>query len=114
MKLLGKINLIPKEKRALLELKKKLSDRFPDIEIVLYGSRARGDYEKFSDIDLLILLDGPVNTKVEEEVIEIAFNIELEFAVVFGLLIDSKDFWNSPLARAMPIHRNIDREGLKL
>lgn len=114
MDLLSKINLNQKERRALLELKKKLSDRFPDIEIILYGSKVKGDYEKFSDIDLLILLDDQVNTKVEEEVIEIAFNIELEFDVVFGLLIDSKEFWNSPLARAMPIHWNIAREGLKL
>jgi len=38
-------------------------DRFRGL--LLYGSYARGDFREGSDIDLLLLLDGPVNT-VEE------------------------------------------------
>jgi predicted nucleotidyltransferase len=102
------------EKKALQELKQRLLKRFPDAEIIIYGSKARGDYEQFSDIDLLILLDCEVNTPLEEDIIGLAYDIELEYDVVFGLLIESKSFWNSPLANAMPLHWNIDREGIKV
>jgi len=36
------------------------------------------------------------------------------YDVVFGILVESRTFWNSSLAKAMPIHWNIDREGIIL
>ena len=44
-------------------LKELYGDRFRDL--LLYGSYARGDFREWSDVDLLLLLDGPVDT-VEE------------------------------------------------
>ena len=44
-------------------LKELYGDRFRSL--LLYGSYARGDFREGSDVDLLLLLDGPVNT-VEE------------------------------------------------
>lgn len=29
-------------------------------------------------------------------------------------IIENKDFWNTPLANAMPLHWNIDREGIAI
>ena len=54
MKKIDQLKLEENERKALEELKGKLSDRFPGVEIILYGSKARGDDEEFSDIDLLI------------------------------------------------------------
>ena len=106
------LELKDNEEKALHELKQRLLEKFPDAEVILYGSKARGDDEEFSDIDLLILLNGKVNTQLEEEVISLAFQLELKYELVFGLLIESKEFWNTELARAMPIHWNIDRDGI--
>jgi predicted nucleotidyltransferase len=112
MKTLEELNLKDNEKKALLELKEKILERFPDAEIILYGSKARGDADEESDIDLLILVKNKVDTKLEEEIIGLVYDLELKWEVVFGLLIESKDFWSAPLAKAMPIHWNIDKEGL--
>ncbi|MFH0924255.1 MAG: nucleotidyltransferase domain-containing protein [bacterium] len=49
--------------------------KFPDTEVILFGSKARGDSEKYSDIDLLILLNRAVNTAIEEEVRELTYDI---------------------------------------
>ena len=114
MKEYAQLKLKDHEKRALQELKKKLLHKFPDAELVLYGSRARGDYGELSDIDVLILLPLDVDNKLKEEIIGVAFDIELEHGVVFGLLIKSRNFWNSSLAKAMPIHWNVDREGVSI
>ena len=114
MKTTTQLNLKGHEKRALQELKEGLTDRFPEVEIILYGSKARGDSETFSDIDVLILLSREVNNSLEEAIFGMAYEVELKYDVVFGILVESKVFWDSDLAHAMPIHWNIDREGIML
>jgi len=114
MRSLKQLNLNENEKKALLELKTRLLRRFPDVKIILYGSKARRDFDEESDIDLLILVGSTVNSKLEEEITDITFDIELKYNVVFGKIIENKNFWNSPLANAMPLHWNIDREGVHL
>lgn len=108
------ITLKENERKALRKLKEEIVKKFPEAEIILYGSKARGDFDKESDIDLLILPKKDVNTALEEEIISLTYDIELKYDIVFGLLIESMDFWNSELAHAMPIHWNIDREGITL
>ena len=109
---LDHLNLKGNEKKALLELKKRLPERFPDAEIILYGSKARGDFNEESDIDVLIILKGRVDDSLREKIFSMSFKIELKYDVIFGILVESEDFWNSPLAKAMPIHWSIDREGI--
>lgn len=92
MKTIAQLDLRENERKALQKLKGKLLQRFPDAEIILYGSKARRDYEEFSDIDLLILLGCDVNADLEEEIIGLAYDIELEHDIVFGLLIESRNF----------------------
>jgi predicted nucleotidyltransferase len=67
MRSLVSLNLKENEREALLELKSKLLQRFPNIEIILYGSKARGDFNKESDIDLLILIDSEISRRIRAE-----------------------------------------------
>jgi len=112
MKKLDKLKLSEKEINAINKLKRKLLDGFPRTQIILYGSKVRSDSEEFSDIDVLILLDRKIDTELEKQILDIAYDIELELDVVFGIMIESKDFWDSSLAKIMPLHRNIEKEGV--
>ncbi|RLE11802.1 hypothetical protein DRJ04_07350 [Candidatus Aerophobetes bacterium] len=114
MKTLEQLNLKENEKKALTELKERILKKFPDAEIILYGSKVRGDADEESDIDVLVLLREKVNTSIEEEIFNLSYNIELEYDVVFGILVHEKDFWSSELAHAMPLHWNIDKEGIPI
>ncbi len=102
------------ERQALRKLKEKIKERFAEAKIILYGSKVRGDFDEESDIDILVLIDEDVNNQIEEEILKIVYEIELEYGVVFGKIIESKSFWNSELAKAMPLHQNIDKEGIPL
>ena len=100
---------------AINELKAKLVMMFGgDIELKLFGSVARGEEQKYSDIDVLVLLPGEVDHNIEERVFDAAYDLELKYAVVFGIIVYEKSFWKSDLAAAMPLHRNVEREGLSL
>lgn len=112
MRALQELNLKENEIKALKELKERLLDKFPDAEIILYGSKARGDADEGSDIDVLVLLGRKVDDTLREKVFSIGFKIELQYDVIFGMLVESKSFWDSSLAKAMPIRWNIDKEGV--
>jgi predicted nucleotidyltransferase len=98
---------------ALQELKSGLVALFgPEVELSLFGSVARGDDGEYSDIDVLVLLPGQVDHSIEEQVFDAAYDLELKYGVVFGVVVYEKAFWDSELAAGMFLHRNIEREGL--
>ena len=99
--------------KAIQALKRGLINRFgPNVELRIFGSVARGDYHEHSDIDILVLLPVPVNIDVEEQVFDMAYDIELEYGLVIGTIVYSKDFWYSDRAAVMPLYKNIQKEGL--
>lgn len=85
----------------------------PDADVILYGSRARGDAQDDSDYDLLVLVDRPADVAVHEQLISSISPLEVDGAVL-TLSIHNRDLWNSKLYRAMPFHENVDREGVLL
>ncbi len=86
----------------------------PGAEVILYGSRARGDAEADSDWDLLILVDGPVDGVREQAIRHRLYELEWDSDEVLCSVICSREDWDSPLYRAMPFHQNVDRDGIAL
>lgn len=96
---------------AVHEFKKRLTEKFgSEIETYLFGSVARGDYGDYSDIDILVLLPFEPNNSIEEQIFDLAYDIELEYNLIFGIIVYSKKFWNSEKASIMPLYRNIKKE----
>jgi predicted nucleotidyltransferase len=97
------------------ELKSKLIELFGEgIELRVFGSAARGDYRKHSDIDVLVLLPVRVNNTIEEKVFDSAYDIELKYSVIFGIVVYAKEFWASDIAASMPLYQNIQRESISI
>ncbi len=105
-------NLNKKEIDAIYDLKSKLLKSFPEVELVLFGSKARGDFEDFSDIDILILVDEEVDHELKDKIIEIAYDIELDNNIVFGFIIERKKFWRSSKYKVMPLYQKVEKDGV--
>ena len=58
-------------------------------KVILYGSYARGDFEKNSDIDIMILTDFDDNEIIENrmKIRDIACDIELEYDVIISPIV---------------------------
>jgi predicted nucleotidyltransferase len=85
-----------------------------DADVILYGSRARGNANKDSDYDILIIVNGPVDMALKKEMLSNIYPLELETGAVLTLIVYSKQQWYSPLYRAMPFHKNVERDGVLL
>ena len=86
----------------------------PNAEIILYGSRARGDFTEESDWDLLILVDGPLNDQRVDRIRHHLYEIEWQGGEVISSMIKTHQDWENPLYQAMPIHQRIEKEGVRV
>ena len=96
------------------QVKKVVSEIEPNAEIILYGSRSRGDSSSESDWDFLILLDGPVDDDRVDRIRYQLYEIEWESGEVLSSIVKNRQEWNSYPYNIMPFHQRIENEGISL
>jgi len=85
----------------------------PKAEVILYGSRARGDERIDSDWDILILTDYYVNLQIERKFRDKLYDLELETGEPFSVFAYSKNDWQTK-QRITPFYQNVTQEGIRL
>ena len=82
------------------------------VRLMLFGSQARGDAEPGSDIDVLVVLEGPVRPGKEiARTGEIAAGMSLENNVVISCTFISADQFER---EESPLMINVRREGVSV
>ena len=103
--------------RATRAFMQRLKGKYPVIEGILYGSRARGTHTAESDADIAVVMNGDHGNRWEpaRELSGIAFDVMLET----GIRVQAIPLWQSELKRPETFSNpalieNIKREGLRL
>jgi len=102
----------PQIQTILTELCRRFEELYGErlVGMVLFGSQARGDAEPGSDIDVLVVLKGPVSPY--EEIVrtgEAVADLSLQFnEVISCVFMDEERFTH----RNGPLLRNVRREGV--
>ena len=96
---------------------RRIEGKYPMIEGLLYGSRARGNHTSDSDADLAIILKGERGDryKVSGDMAGVAFDVMMETGVLVSALPLWEDEFRQPERFSNPaLIANIKREGLRL
>lgn len=86
----------------------------PAPEVILYGSRARGDARIDSDWNLVVLTDEEHTRDGDTGISDALYDLELETGTVIVTIGFSKAHWNSPRRKATPFHERVTKEGIFL
>jgi predicted nucleotidyltransferase len=98
--------------KVLQSVKKAVHQVDDKAEIILFGSRARGDFNKESDWDFLILTEKQEDYKLQEKIFEKMFDAELETNEIFGTIVHNKKDWEK--YEITPLYQFIKNEGIRL
>lgn len=79
-------------------------------DVLLFGSRARGDYGEESDWDVLILTNEEVSLQVRYKFYSALFPVQLKHSILVNPIIKTRIEWNSSLNSDLYI--NIYEDGI--
>lgn len=106
--------MTPEIRDILAELKRQFQALYGDrlVKMLLYGSHARGDAEPGSDIDVLVVLRGPVSLCEEiARTSHITADLSLDHGVVLSRFFVSQDRYSDESSHLAAMAR---REGVAL
>jgi len=95
-------------------LKRTVREVEPQAEIILFGSRARGDAASDSDWDFLILLNGEVNPDRSLAVRDRLYDLEWDCGEVLTSIVRSRQDWQTPLYQSTSFYKSIQQDGICL
>ncbi|MBE0425218.1 MAG: nucleotidyltransferase domain-containing protein [Nitrospirae bacterium] len=72
---------------------KEVTSKYPVKRVILYGSKARGDFLEGSDIDLLFITEDNMDRSTRFQISDIIYNYELSYdVVVSAIFVSESDF----------------------
>ena len=112
MKNLDDLKLSRNERKAIREASKMLKEQFPINEVILFGSKARGDSDAASDIDLFLVTKHAIHWRERQAIIHALFDLGMQHDVIFSILDTPEAGFRKGLFSTFPIYDEIMKEGV--
>jgi predicted nucleotidyltransferase len=106
--------LTDEEMNAITLLKEKLKTAFFLKKLILFGSKARGDFDKDSDVDLLVLVGEEKNKETRSKLSDVQYDvITTIFDAPLMSILENYDDWCDK-NKWIAIRDNVEREGIEI
>jgi len=105
--------LTKRDKAIAKEFKKKLLEITKIIDFRVFGSRARGDADEYSDMDVFLEVES-IDKELKDRILDIAWQVGFDNHMMISPVIFTKEeLLDTPL-RSSPIVANVNTEGIKI
>ena len=108
-------HLTDDEKKAVAEIRERVNglvgSRLKGLYV--FGSKARGDYDAESDVDLAILVDD-LDNPLKRRIIDMVVEVETRYIVVISSVVLSWKEFSHLLERERRLALDIEREGIPI
>ena len=103
-----------KDNEILQKIKQSVNLTDPTATVILYGSYDRGENNKQSDIDILILVDrDKISYSEEQKITDPLYDLEFETGLIISPIIFSRNDWETRHA-ITPFYKNVKKDGVQL
>jgi predicted nucleotidyltransferase len=101
--------------KVLKELKQGMENQLGDrlVKIVVFGSRARGDFDTESDTDIAIIV-RELSRELKYQILDTVAEIEMKFIIPLSVIVFSENEFERLRKRERRIALDIDKEGIPL
>ncbi len=114
MRALADLQVTEPIRRALQVAHDRITAEFNVDRMMLFGSAVRGTADEESDVDLLIVLRQPVDHAVRDRISSVILDVNLEYETNLSELIVDQDIWDNGIGSVLPIHQEVEEQGISL
>lgn len=107
------MDLTVEERRIVEEFKKQIERQFPGelVRLVLFGSKARGNATRESDIDVLVVIRTE-NWKLGDDIRALGYALEVEHGVVLSIQVMSRAHYEELQTCGTQFLKAVERDGV--
>ena len=102
------------EEMIINRFRESLLEKLQISNIILFGSRARGDADAFSDMDVIVVVSGQYDDSAREYISECAWEAGYEHGIVVVPVVFTQDEWQNGPERFSLLAQAVEREGLSI
>jgi len=99
---------------VLVELKNRLSSRIALDQLILFGSRARGDDVAGSDVDVLVIVNEPITEEIRDTISDCVWEVGFAHDLVIVPIVYEAIEWNNTPVRASLLAKAVSIEGIPI
>ena len=101
-------------KQLAKEIKQHLNKSLNNIvsDVVIFGSRIKGNATENSDYDVLIVLNTNYDRKIQKSINDLCYDLDLKYNIFLDTQIISEFELNNSIRGKHPVFRNALKEGL--
>ena len=81
-------------------------------KLILFGSRARGDAGRYSDIDVVVILKDDSDEQDFDNVSNCAWEAGFEYGIVIVPIVFTKNEWENGPERYSLLAQAVEKEGV--